>query len=122
MRKLALATAAAAALMFSAPAFTTPALAQGADVKVKINSGERDHVRKKVVIRRGGDMERRKVVIRSGDRGRHEGWRNRDEKRVTIRSDRGRHEGWRHRDSGMTKKVIIKRGEGGSKTVIKKFD
>jgi hypothetical protein len=102
MRKLALATAAAAALMFSAPAFTTPALAQ-ADVKVKINSGERDHVRKKVVIRRGGDVERRRVVIRTGDR--------------------GRHYGWRHRDSGMTKKVIIKRGgEGGSRTVIKKFD
>ena len=73
-------------------------------MKVKINSGDRDHVRKKVVIRRGGDMERRKVVIRSGDRGRHEGWR----------------EGWRHRDSGMNKTVIIKRGEGGSRTVIKK--
>jgi hypothetical protein len=121
MRKLALATAAAAALMFSAPAFTTPALAQGADVKVKVKSGD-EGMRKKVVIKERGDMERRKVVIRSGDRGRHEGWRNRDEKRVTIRSDRGRHEGWRHRDSGMKKTVIIKRGEGGSKTVIKKFD
>jgi hypothetical protein len=109
MRKLALATAAAAALMFSAPAFTTPALAQ-ADVKVKINSGDGDHMRKKVVIRRGGDMERR----RHGDM---------ERRKVVIRSgDRGRHEGWRHRDSGMTKKVIIKRGEGGSKTVIKKFD
>ena len=119
MRKLALATAAAAALLFSAPAFTAPAFAQ--DVKVKIKSGD-EGMRKKVVIKERGDMERRKVVIRSGDRGRHEGWRNRDEKRVVIRSDRGRHEGWRHRDSGMTKKVIIKRGEGGSKTVIKKFD
>jgi hypothetical protein len=99
MRKLALATAAAAALMFSAPAFTTPALAQ-ADVKVRINSGDRDHVRKKVVIRRGGDMERRRtVVIRSGDR--------------------GRHNGWRHRDSRMNKTVIIKRGDGRT-TVIKK--
>ena len=115
MRKLALATAAAAALLFSAPAFTTPALAQGADVKVKIHSGDRDHVRKKVVIRRGGDMERRKVVIRHGG--------DMERRKVVIRSgDRGRHEGWRHRDSGMKKTVIIKRGEGGSRTVIKKFD
>ena len=113
MRKLALATAAAVALMFSAPAFTTPALAQ-ADVKVRINSGDRDHVRKKVIIRRGGDMERRKVVIR------HRG--DVERRKVVIRSgDRGRHYGWRHRDSGMTKKVIIRRnGEGGSRTVIKK--
>lgn len=98
MRKFALATAAAAALLLSAPAFTAPAFAQ--DVKVKIGSGDRDHMRKKVVIRRGGDVERRKVVIRSGDR--------------------GNHYGWRHRDSGMKKTVIIKRGEGGSRTVIKK--
>ena len=70
MRMLALATAAAAALAFSAPAFTTPAFAQDAQVKVKI--GERHH-------------------------------------------DRGRHEGWRHRD---VKKVVIKKGHG--KTVIKK--
>jgi hypothetical protein len=113
MRKFALATAAAAALLFSAPAFTSPALAQ-ADVKVKINSGDGDHVRKKVVIRRGGDMERRKVVIRRGG--------DVERRKVVIRTgDRGRHEGWRHRDSGMTKKVIIKRsGEGGSKTIIKK--
>jgi len=112
MRKLALATAAAAALMFSAPAFTTPALAQ-ADVKVRINSGDRDHVRKKVVIRRGGDMERRKVVIRHGG--------DVERRKVIIRTgDRGRHNGWRHRDSGMKKTVIIKRGEGGSTTVIKK--
>jgi len=112
MRKLALATAAAAALLFSAPAFTTPALAQ-ADVKVKINSGD-GMTRKKVVIRRGGDMERRKVVIR------HRG--DVERRKVVIRSgDRGRHQGWRHRDSGMTKKVIIRRGEGGSsKTIIKK--
>jgi hypothetical protein len=113
MRKLALATAAAVALMFSAPTFTAPAFAQ--DVKVKIKSGD-EGVRKKVVIRRGGDMERRKVVIR------HRG--DVERRKVVIRTgDRGRHEGWRHRDSGMTKKVIIRRGgEGGSKTVIKKFD
>ena len=94
MRKLALATAAAAALMFSAPAFTAPAFAQ-ADVKVK---------------------------IKSGDRGHHRGWGEHRSKKVVIHRDRGRHEGWRHRDSGMTKKVIIKRGggEGGSRTVIKK--
>ena len=92
MRILALAAATAAALAFTAPAFTTPALAQ-ADVKVKI--GERHH-----------------------DRGRHEGWRHREVKRVVIHSDRGRHEGWRHRDRGMHKTVIIKRGNG--TTVIKK--
>ena len=47
-------------------------------------------------------MTRKKVVIRSGDR--------------------GHHYGWRHRDSGMKKKVIIKRGGDGmsSRTVIKK--
>ena len=39
MRKFALATAAVAALAFSVPAFTTPALAQG--VTVKIGSGDR---------------------------------------------------------------------------------
>ena len=92
MRILALAAATVAALAFTAPAFTTPALAQ-ADVKVKI--GERHH-----------------------DRGRHEGWRHREVKRVVMHSDRGRHEGWRHRDRGMHKTVIIKRGNG--TTVIKK--
>ena len=93
MRILALAAATAAALAFTAPAFTTPALAQDASVKVKI--GERHH-----------------------DRGRHEGWRHREVKKVVLHSDRGRHEGWRHRDRGMHKTVIIKRGHG--KTVIKK--
>ena len=91
MRKFALATAAVAALAISAPAFTAPAFAQ--DVKVK---------------------------IKSGDRGHHDGWRHRDSRKVVIHSDRGRHEGWRHRTTGMTKKVIIKRGDHGSKTVIKK--
>lgn len=94
MRMLALATAAAAALAFTAPAFTTPALAQDAQVKVKI--GERHH-----------------------DRGRHEGWRHRDVKKVVIHHDRGRHEGFRHsRHEGYGKKVVIKKGHG--KTVIKK--
>ena len=92
MKKFALAAAAAAALMFTAPSFTglssTPAEAQTV-------------VKKKVVIKHGGDV-RRKVVIRSGDR--------------------GRHHGWRHRDSGMKKKVIIKHGGDGmrSRTVIKR--
>jgi len=80
---LAFAAAAAAALAFTAPAFTTPALAQ-ADVKVKVNSGE--------------GMTKKKVVIRQGDRGRHEGWRH------------SRHYG--------ASKVVIKRGP--HKTVIKK--
>ena len=72
MRKFALATAAAVALMFSAPAFTAPALAQDGSVTVKIkNDGDRSVTRKKVVIRHGGDVERRRVVIRHGDRGRH---------------------------------------------------
>lgn len=93
MRILALAAATVAALAFTAPAFTTPVLAQDAQVKVKI--GERHH-----------------------DRGRHEGWRHREVKRVVMHGDRGRHEGWRHRDRGMHKTVIIKRGHG--KTVIKK--
>jgi hypothetical protein len=85
MRKLALATAAAAALLFSAPAFTTPALAQ-ADVKVRINSGD--------------GMTRKKVVIRRGDRGRHHGWRHRDSgmtKKVIIR---------RSGDGGSSKTII----------------
>jgi hypothetical protein len=92
MRMLALATAAAAAIAFSAPAFTTPALAQ-ADVKVKI--GERHH-----------------------DRGRHEGWRHREVKKVVLHRDRGRHEGWRHSRHYGASKVVIKKGHG--KTVIKK--
>src|ERR1051325_5986077 len=71
MRMFALATAAAAALAFTAPAFTSPALAQDAQVKVKI--GERHH-----------------------DRGRHEGWRHREVKKVVLHRDRGRHEGFSH--------------------------
>jgi hypothetical protein len=105
MRMLALAAAAAAALAFSAPAFTTPALAQ-ADVKVKVKSGEHG-------------MTKKKIVIRQGDRGRHEGWRHRDVKKVVIhRGDRGRHEGWRHSRHYGASKVVIKKGHG--KTVIKK--
>jgi|tagenome__1003787_1003787.scaffolds.fasta_scaffold19987181_1 hypothetical protein len=102
MKKIALATVAAAALLFGAPAFTAPALAQ-ADVKVKVKSGDHGMTKKKVVIRHGDrGYDRKKVVIKHGDRGHHYGWRN--------------------RDAGMKKKVIIKRsGEGGSsKTVIKK--
>lgn len=100
MRKFALATAAAVALMFSAPAFTAPALAQDGSVRVKIKTdGDRSVTRKKVVIRHGGDVERRRVMIRHGDR--------------------GRHDGWRHRDAG-NKTVIIKRSGDGSRTVIKK--
>src|SRR3954452_20428990 len=95
MRMLALAAAAAAAIAFTAPTFTTPAAAQ--DVKVKI--GERH-----------GE--------RHGDRGRHEGWRHRDVKKVVIHRDRGRHEGWRHSRHYGASKVVIKKGHG--KTVIKK--
>jgi hypothetical protein len=89
MRKLAFATAAIAALALSVPAFTAPASAEDAAVKVKI--GERHH-----------------------DRGRHEGWRHRDVKEVVIHRDRGRHEGWRHhdRDRHGGKTVIIKKREG----------
>ena len=68
MKKLALAMAAAAAMAFSAPAFAAndaaPArmqLAQ-ADVKVKVKSGDRRVVRKKVIVRH--------------DRGLHRGWRH----------------------------------------------
>src|SRR5256885_1833071 len=93
MRMLALATAAAAALAFTAPAFTTPAFAQDASVKVKV--GERHH-----------------------DRGRHEGMRHRDVKKVVLHRDNGRHEGWRHSRHHGASKVVIKKGHG--KTVIKK--
>lgn len=89
MRKFALATAAVAALALSVPAFTAPALAQ--DVKVK---------------------------IKTGDHGRHHGWRHRDVKKVIIHRDHGRHHGWRHRHHGVTKKIVIKNGN--HKTVIKK--
>ena len=112
MRMFALATAAAAALMFSAPAYTTPAFAQ-ADVKVKVKSNDGGMTRKKVVIKHRGDVTRKKVVIRhGGDVAR---------KKVVIRTgDRGRHLGWRNRDAGMKKVIIKKHGEGGSKTIIKK--
>ena len=113
MRMFALATAAAAALMFSAPAYTTPAFAQ-ADVKVKVKSNDGGMTRKKVVIKQRGDVTRKKVVIRhGGDVAR---------KKIVIRSgDRGRHLGWRNRDAGMKKVIIKKRGgEGRSTTVIKK--
>ena len=98
MKKFALATAAAAALMFAAPSFTglsaTPAEAQ--------------------------TVVKKKVVIKHGDRGRHEGWRHRNAKSVVIHRDRGRHEGWRHsRHHGASKTVIIKK-KGNGNTVIKK--
>ena len=94
MRKFALATAAIAALAFSVPAFTAPALAQGVTVKVG-----------------------------SGDRGHHNGWRHgHHSKKVVIHRDRGRHEGWRHRNTGMSKTVIVKKRGDGSRTVIKKFE
>lgn len=113
MRKFALATAAAAALMFSAPAFTAPAFAQDGTVRVKIKTdGDRSVTRKKVVIRHGGDVERRRVMVRQGG--------DVERRRVVIRhGDRGRHDGWRHRDAG-NKTVIIKRSGDGSRTVIKK--
>src|SRR5947209_4268148 len=97
MRMLVLATAAAAALAFTAPAFTTPAFAQDASVKVKV--GERH-----------GE--------RHSDRGRHEGMRHREVKKVVLHHDRGRHEGFSHSRHGGASKVVIKKGHG--KTVIKK--
>jgi hypothetical protein len=94
MRKLALATAAVAALALSAPTFTAPAFAQ--DVKVKVKSGDRgDHGMRTRSVK--------KVVIKHGDRGMHRGFSH------------SRHYGY----GGVKKKVIIKHG-GGGKTVIKK--
>ena len=49
MRMFALATAAAAALMFTAPAYTTPAFAQ-ADVKVKVRSNDGGMTRKMIYM------------------------------------------------------------------------
>jgi hypothetical protein len=57
-------------------------------------------VKKKVVVRRGGDSARRKVIIRRGDRGMHRGWRHS-----------------RHHGATRSKTVIKKRG---GTTVIKK--
>jgi len=113
MRKLALATAAAIALAFSAPAFTAPALAQSTTV-VKVRGDGDRVVRKKTVIRHGGDVTRRKVVIRHGG--------DVERRKVVIRhGDRGRHHGWRHRDAGNRTVIINKRGgEGSSRTVIKR--
>ena len=113
MRKLALATAAAIALAFSAPAFTAPALAQSSTTVVKVRGDGDRVVRKKTVIRHGGDVMRRKVVIRHGG--------DVTRRKVVIRhGDRGRHHGWRHRDAG-NRTVIIKRSGGdSSRTVIKR--
>ena len=97
MRKFALATAAAVALLFTAPSFTgvtTPAEAQTTVVK------------KKVVVKHG---DRGRHMGRYGDRGRHMG----------RHADRGRHAGWRHSNHGGKKVVIIKK-KGNGKTVIKK--
>lgn len=90
MKKLAFATAAVAVLALSVPAFTAPASAEDAAVKVKIGEGHRMH----------------------RDHGRHEGWRHREVKKVVIHRDRGRHEGWRHRHHEGRKTVIIKKREG----------
>jgi hypothetical protein len=103
MKKLVLATAALAALAFTAPAFAYDGAAKmqlaQADVKVKIGEGRGE--------------------------GRHEGMRHRDVKKVVIHRDRDRHEGWRrhegrhegwrhegrrHHEGGKT--VIIKKREG----------
>jgi hypothetical protein len=70
MKKLALATAAAVALLFTAPSFTgvtTPAEAQ--------------------------TVVKKKVVIKHGDRGRHHGWRhsNHGGKKVVIIKRGGHH-------------------------------
>jgi hypothetical protein len=99
MRKLALATAALAALAFTAPAFAYDGAAKmqlaQADVKVKIGEGRHEGMRHR-------------------DRGRHEGMRHREVKKVVIHRDRGRHEGWRHhdRDRHGGKTIIIKKREG----------
>jgi hypothetical protein len=74
MRKFALATAAAAALLFTAPSFsgvTTPAEAATTVVK------------KKVVVKHG---DRGRHMGRYGDRGRHLGWRhsNHGGKKVVV--------------------------------------
>jgi hypothetical protein len=93
MRKFALATAAAAALLFTAPSFTgvtAPAEAATTVVKKKVvvKHGDRDHMRKKVVVRHG---------------------------------DRGLHRGWSHsRHYGANKKVVVIKKKGNGNTVVKK--
>lgn len=81
MRKFALALATAAALGFAAPALAASGNTQApavkfaqADVKVKVDSGNR---KKKVVVRH--------------DRGRHLGWHKRDRgcKTITIKKRSG---------------------------------
>lgn len=94
MKKLALATAAAAALLFTAPSFTgmtTPAEAQTV-------------VKKKVVIKHG-DRGRH----HGWDRGRHRGWAHSRHggKKVVIIKKRGGH----HAHEGRTvikKKTVIR--------------
>lgn len=95
MKKLALAMAAAAALMFTAPVVPGVASDAQAQTTVKRTTTVRHNgvVRKKVVIKRG-DTVRRKVVIR----------------------DRGHH--WRGHRHGM-KTVTVKR-TGPNRTVIRK--
>ena len=83
MKKFALATAAAVALLFTAPSFTgvtTPAEAQTTVVK------------KKVVIKHS---DRGRHMGRYGDRGRHAGWRhsNHGGKKVVIIKRGGHHGG-----------------------------
>jgi len=105
MKTLALAMAAAATLVFTAPSFAASApdrvqLAQ-ADVTVKKVTRSEDGMRKKVVIRH------------------REGGERRMHREVRMHRDYGRHEGWRHRHHDGRRVVIIKK-YGGGKTVIKK--
>jgi hypothetical protein len=104
MRPFAIALA-AAALALSVPlnagAAQAPDRMQLAQADVTVKKVTRSGgVRKKVVVKRRGDTVRRKVVIRSGDRGLHRGWRHS-----------------RHYGATRSKTVIKHRG---NKTVIKK--
>jgi hypothetical protein len=90
MKKLVLATAAAAALLFTAPVFTgvtTPAEAQTV-------------VKKKVVIKHG---DRGRHMGRFGDRGRHMGWRHRGGSKVVIVKRGGGH----HANRTVIKKKTV---------------
>jgi 2-methylaconitate cis-trans-isomerase PrpF len=94
MKKLALAMAAAAALMFTSPAVpgvSSDAQAQTVVKKKVVIKRSGGDVRRKVVINRSGGEVRRKVVIRTGDRGRHLGWRHNARKKVVIIKNRGGH-------------------------------
>ena len=123
MKTLALALAAAATLVFTAPSFAASAapfaagaapfaagaaldriqLAQ-ADVNVRV--GDRDHDR-------AARHERREHRVHRDERREH-----RMHREVRMHRDYGRHEGWRDRHHG--KRVVIIKKHGGGKTVIKK--